>query len=125
MATKTNRFEEVARLQAQRLEIEAKIKEEQAGALAEILDLTVQHAEQIGASLDDLIDGLRARMDHGTKKEGKTGAKRPPVPAKYQNPKNHAEQWSGRGRTPLWLQSATQAGASLESLTIEAQKKKP
>jgi DNA-binding protein H-NS len=32
----------------------------------------------------------------------RTAAKKPPLPAKYRNPKT-GETWSGRGRAPAWL----------------------
>jgi DNA-binding protein H-NS len=43
----------------------------------------------------------------------------PPVLPKYQNPKNLAETWSGRGRTPRWLKAQLRAGDKLEDFLIE------
>ena len=36
-------------------------------------------------------------------RKGKNGSK---GVAKYRNPKDHAQTWTGRGRRPLWMTSA-------------------
>jgi DNA-binding protein H-NS len=40
------------------------------------------------------------------------------VPAKYRNPKNTAEVWSGRGRMPLWLAAQVEAGRDREDFLV-------
>ena len=40
------------------------------------------------------------------------------VAAKYRNPKNTEEVWSGRGRMPLWLGAEIKAGKSREDFLI-------
>lgn len=40
------------------------------------------------------------------------------VPAKYRNPKNADEVWSGRGRMPLWLGAAIKAGKDRDDFLI-------
>jgi DNA-binding protein H-NS len=42
----------------------------------------------------------------------------PKVLPKYQNPKNPAEKWSGRGKQPLWVQAQLKAGKKLEGFLI-------
>jgi DNA-binding protein H-NS len=42
----------------------------------------------------------------------------PKVFPKYQNPKNSAETWSGRGRQPHWVRAQIQAGKTLEHFLI-------
>ena len=42
------------------------------------------------------------------------------VSAKYQNPDNPKEQWSGRGRKPKWVEVALAHSSKLEDLTISA-----
>ena len=37
---------------------------------------------------------------------------------KYQNPKNPAEKWSGRGKQPHWVQRQLKAGKKLERFLI-------
>ena len=54
---------------------------------------------------------------HVKKARKAKGAKRP-VPAKYRNPDNHAETWSGRGRQPRWLAPLTKSGRELTEFQI-------
>jgi len=52
------------------------------------------------------------------------GSNRPPrraypkVLPKYQNPKNTAETWPGRGKQPHWVQAQLRAGKKLEHFLI-------
>lgn len=43
----------------------------------------------------------------------------PKVAQKYQNPKEPAETWSGRGKQPRWVQAQLKAGKKLEHLLID------
>lgn len=43
------------------------------------------------------------------------------VPAKYQDPSNTANVWSGRGRAPFWFTEALQAGFSPEDMLIRTE----
>jgi DNA-binding protein H-NS len=43
----------------------------------------------------------------------------PVVLPKYQNPKNPAETWSGRGKQPRWLTAQLRAGRRLEDFLID------
>jgi DNA-binding protein H-NS len=47
-----------------------------------------------------------------------TGRKRGPIGAKYRNPDNHSETWSGRGRQPRWLVAKLKKGAKREDFLI-------
>ena len=38
--------------------------------------------------------------------------------AKYRNPKDSSQTWTGRGRKPNWLVDAVKKGAKLESFAI-------
>ena len=44
--------------------------------------------------------------------------KRSPAVAKYANPANRSDTWSGRGRKPRWFAAALVAGKSAESMSI-------
>jgi DNA-binding protein H-NS len=43
----------------------------------------------------------------------------PKVQPKYRNPENPRQQWSGRGRQPLWVTRLLAAGKTLDDLLIE------
>lgn len=40
------------------------------------------------------------------------------VAAKYANPENRAETWTGRGRKPRWLTAKLEKGARLEDFAL-------
>jgi DNA-binding protein H-NS len=51
---------------------------------------------------------------------GNTAAprKRAPATAKYANPADKSDTWSGRGRKPRWVEAALKSGKSLNDLAI-------
>ena len=49
---------------------------------------------------------------------GKRGSPRGAGVAKYRNPKDGSQTWTGRGRKPNWLVDAVKKGAKLESFAI-------
>ncbi|MES2151394.1 MAG: H-NS histone family protein [Pseudomonadota bacterium] len=62
-------------------------------------------AQSVGVPLKDLIgSGIRA----------KTGT----VAARYRNPENASEQWTGRGRQPKWVKAWVDGGKSIDLLRI-------
>ncbi len=62
-------------------------------------------AAEFGFSLDDLTGGAAK-------------GKKTVSPAKYRNPKNPSETWTGRGRKPRWLNDAIAAGTDISELEI-------
>jgi len=61
-------------------------------------------AKKHGISVDDLM--------------GKGGKRKSKAVAKYRNPADTSQTWSGRGRQPAWFKAAVKAGKSLKSLEI-------
>ena len=49
---------------------------------------------------------------------GATKGKRPSTPAKYKNPADPSQTWSGRGRQPAWFKEAIAGGTKPEKLAI-------
>ena len=50
----------------------------------------------------------------------KESARRKLVEAKYRNPDNSSETWSGRGREPRWLSEKIAAGRRREEFAIKS-----
>ncbi|MBS0583211.1 MAG: H-NS histone family protein [Proteobacteria bacterium] len=52
--------------------------------------------------------------------EGRGGLRktRRPAKAKYRNPADHAQTWSGRGKRPRWFSAALAAGKKEKDLLI-------
>ena len=56
--------------------------------------------------------GFDIRELYGKRGPKGTGA------AKYRNPKDHSQTWTGRGRKPNWLVDAVKKGAKIENFAI-------
>jgi DNA-binding protein H-NS len=96
----------LAELQAYQKEVEAAIKgyekKRRADALAAVRSVAKDH----GFTLEELM---------GAKPAGKVT---PKGVAKYANPADASQTWSGRGRQPAWVKSALAAGKPLSSMAI-------
>jgi DNA-binding protein H-NS len=86
--------------------------------------------EQVSSVLAEKISTEKAKLEERLRKLGKLettshaisldGVRRPypKVLPKYQNPKNPAETWSGRGKQPLWLRAQLRSGKKLTDFLI-------
>lgn len=88
-------------IETRKVEVE---KEAKQSAYAEMLAIAEKH----GVSFEEVV------ALHGGKGR-KSGAK---APAKYANPADPSQTWSGRGRKPAWIHEALEAGKSIEDLEI-------
>ncbi len=70
-------------------------------ALAEL----EEKARALGFSLAELTGGVAPR-------------KRAPASAKYANPANSSETWSGRGRKPRWFDAALKSGKKPDDMAL-------
>ena len=85
--------------------VEKAIAEFKTRKRAEALKEVQAVAKKHGISVDELIGGK------GNKRKAK-------APAKYRNPSDSSQTWSGRGRQPEWFKAAVKAGKSLKSLEV-------
>lgn len=83
-------------------------QEKLASARAEIERI----AREAGVAVSDLLG--QPVKSAGTK----LASVRKPVAAKYRNPADPTQTWSGRGKRPRWLADAIEGGATLESFQI-------
>jgi DNA-binding protein H-NS len=84
--------------------------------------------EEVSSTLAHKIEEEKAKLEERLSRiEGITrNATRPDRPRrpypkvfpKYQNPKNPAETWSGRGKQPRWVQAQLKAGKKLDHFLI-------
>jgi len=82
--------------------VNAQLREKQ-----EVLSQMEALAQERGFSMNELV---------GPKGRGK--AKGSISAAKYANPDNRAETWTGRGRKPNWLVAKLKKGAKVEDFAI-------
>ena len=96
---------EIQELRDLALKVEAvlsrKVEEKQSSFLADVR----RQALDLGLDFDEMV---------GTG----GGRKRTPAKPKYQNPRNPAETWTGRGRAPLWAKPYKDEG-KLDEIKIE------
>ncbi len=64
-------------------------------------------AQELGFSLTELT-GVKVSVKR----------QRTPASAKYRNPENHTETWSGRGRKPRWFEAALASGTKVSELMV-------
>lgn len=69
-----------------------------------------------GFSLADLVDGT------APKAKRKTSAPKNPGFAKYANPNDKSQTWTGKGRRPQWFNDALAAGVTPDALEIKGAK---
>jgi len=93
-------------LQAYHKEVEAAIRGYEKKRKTEALAAVRETARAHGFTLEELIGG---------KAPGKATVK---GVAKYANPADPSQTWTGRGRQPGWVKDALAAGKSLESMAI-------
>lgn len=93
-------------LESHKREIESTIKgfekKRRADCLAELRAVAKKH----GFGLDEFTGGKASK------------ANAPKGAAKYANPEDASQTWTGRGRQPNWVKAALAAGKSLDSMAI-------
>ena len=96
-------------------------------SLKELKDLQGQVARAISSFEDRKKKEALAELEEKAREMGfslaeLTGAqiprKRAPAGAKYANPANRSETWSGRGRKPRWFEDALKSGKRPEEMYL-------
>lgn len=87
--------------------------------LRDQLNTEVTHRESAEkAEAKKKVQALMAQYGLSADDLGKKAATRKPVAAKYQNPADASQTWTGRGRMPLWVQAYLDNGGALEQLAV-------
>ena len=94
-------YAELLKLQGQ---VEAAIAERRVSDAHETKEQLRQMAEKAGFDIKELY--------------GRRGSPRGSGVAKYRNPKDASQTWTGRGRKPNWLVDAVKKGAKIDSFAI-------
>lgn len=97
-------------------------------SLKELKDLQSQVAKAIASFEDRKKREALAELEEKARAMGFSLAeltgiapvarKRSPAVAKYANPADKSDTWSGRGRKPRWFEAALKAGKQPEDLAI-------
>ncbi|WP_170430484.1 H-NS histone family protein [Ruegeria arenilitoris] len=87
-------------------QVEAALKTAEKRERKEALKAAEKAAAEFGFSLSELSEGAEKP------------AKASKTKAKYKNPANPEQTWSGRGRKPQWVHDALNAGADIADMEI-------
>ncbi len=95
-------------------------------SLKELLELRTRVEKAIVTSQERERTNLRAKFESMASEAGfglselfgSRSTKGKPVAAKYMNPDNPGETWSGRGRKPKWLVAKLDKGKKITDFTI-------
>lgn len=96
-------------LKALQLEIEKEIKDRQQQEVNKAREQIRAIAQDLGVSVNELL------ANAGAKQKGGNGKK---VQAKYRNPADNSQTWSGRGRQPKWIAEGLAGGKTLDEFRI-------
>ncbi len=91
------------------VQVQDEIKRRKAQAKKSLIADMEKLAREAGVSLSELFDVVTAKKPAKAKSA---------VAAKYRNPNDGSQTWSGRGRQPLWLAALIAEGKKLEDLAI-------
>ncbi len=95
-------------LEQLRADIDKELKKAATRDLKEARDKAAKIAADLGFTLEELAGKPAGRK---TRQTGK-------APAKYRNPNDPTQTWSGRGRRPKWIVDAQAKGQSLDKFLI-------
>lgn len=85
-------------------QVSQEIKQRGQQEIAKAREQIMAIAESVGLPLNELLAKQRAKSG--------------PVAARYRNPSNAGQQWSGRGRQPKWVKDLLASGKNLDSAKI-------
>ena len=97
----------LAELQALIKNAESALEEKQASMRKEGIAQIKEIAASIGVTVE-IIDGKKSRKSSSST-----------ISAKYANPANPSQTWTGRGLAPKWLKTLIEQGRSKEEFLIK------
>jgi len=92
-------------LKSHRAEVDAAISSFEARRIGDAKKAIEAVAKEHGVSIGEVFGGAKKR-------------KKAKAVAKYSNPDNASDTWSGRGRQPAWYKAAMADGKTPESMEI-------
>jgi len=106
----------LAELKGLQFDIEKEIKSRQQDEVKKAREQILAIAQDVGVPVAALIKVNGAKADAG-KKGGKNGAAQQGQ-ARYRNPADESQTWTGRGRQPKWIAEGLAGGKSLDDFRI-------
>jgi DNA-binding protein H-NS len=97
----------LAKLRALEVQVIDELKTRHFLSVSKAREQILHIAQSAGISVKDLMAGKSAPR-----------AKTAPSAAKFRNPADSSQEWSGRGRQPNWVKAWTASGKSLDDAKI-------
>lgn len=72
-----------------------------------------KHAKELGVTLSEVVEGAS-----GKPRRKKAATTRTKAKAKFRNPDDPSQTWTGRGRQPAWYKARVEAGEDPSSMAI-------
>jgi DNA-binding protein H-NS len=88
--------------------------------LEELWKLREEVIVRLGSKLEGEKAKLEERLHQLWQQDHRIRRPYPKAFPKYQNPKNPAETWSGRGRRPRWLSPQLGSGKKLDDFRVDS-----
>jgi DNA-binding protein H-NS len=113
----------LAELKGLQFDIEKEIKSRQQDEVKKAREQILAIAQDVGVPVAALIKVNGASADgggRGSKSGGKSGGKSGAQQgqARFRNPADESQTWTGRGRQPKWIAEALAGGKSLDDFRI-------
>lgn len=90
-------------------DIEKELKGRQLNEVNKAREQVLAIAQNLGVSLEDLLGSTVKKTKVGKAEKGQ---------ARYKNPTDHTQTWSGRGRQPRWMAEGLASGKKFEDFLI-------
>lgn len=90
-------------------DIEKEIKSRQANEASKARKQILAIAQNLGLSVEDLLGSTVKKAKADKTQKGQ---------ARYKNPADHSQTWSGRGRQPRWIAEGLASGKKLDDFLI-------
>ena len=110
---------QLVKLRKAKAEIEKREKALLNKTQGKAIEKIVQIATDNAITVQQITDALKEKAPRKAKSSSQTKGIRRKVAPKYRNPAIPDQTWSGRGRTPLWIQ-ALQKTCAIETALIKA-----
>jgi DNA-binding protein H-NS len=104
----------LAELKGLQFEIEKEIKSRQKDEVRKAREQILAIAQDVGIPVSALIAKAGGAPKANGQKNGKKGGRKQQGEARFRNPADESQTWTGRGRQPKWISEALAGGKSLD-----------
>lgn len=99
--------------------IASKEGKEKKAVLARVTTLAKKHGFSLDELTDDVVASAPAKRQRRAPKARKSALKGAKIAPKYRSKSDKSVTWTGRGRTPLWVQEYEKSGGKRDDLLIK------